>query len=271
MPVAEPPLRSRRVTEPPARRRRDRLLHGGGLFLNVLVTAFAIVALLGFALALSTTTVEGDSMGPTLRDGDVLLADHITTLFRGPHDGEVVVASPPIRGDVVKRVVAGPGDVVEIDPAYTADGHTGPAVLLGIAGGPLKPLAEPYVKPGWSVNAACCDARGRATADSRPHPVTLGADQYLLLGDNRNVSSDSRAYGFLGRAQIHAIVRLRYLPLSAFGGFGAATPLGAFVLVWPPAARPSPPRRRGGVLGVRLRRPPLSSRSRSASRDWSAG
>lgn len=127
---------------------------------------------------LSFTRVKGRSMLPTLENKDVLFVWRLSCRLRGPKRQDVVICHYPNRywkGHkwapicFVKRVVGLPGDTVE-----AAEGQ------LLING---RPLYEPYLDPKRTRFF-----RNRA-------PVTLGKDEYFVLGDNRDSSNDSRAVG----------------------------------------------------------------------------
>lgn len=176
--------------------------------------AVAIVAVMNAVL--QGRKVEGQSMEPSLRAGQRLLINRGIYLrvyparlvgwlpflhgdeggrylFHGPRRGEVVVFTPPAGGDenLIKRVIAGPGD------------H------LRIAGGQVyvngRRLDEPYV-------------RGAATACAGPWcDLTLGEDEYYVMGDNRSRSSDSRLWGPVPAGKIIGKAWLIYRPLADFG------------------------------------------------------
>ncbi|HXM54696.1 MAG TPA: signal peptidase I [Candidatus Dormibacteraeota bacterium] len=174
---------------------------------DVLLGLAALAAALAFVLALLTVRVEGTSMAPSLRDGDDLVADKLLVRWEPPRRGDIVVVLEPSGVPAVKRVIGLPGDTVEID---------GATVLLEPAGtGAWRRLEEPYVQPGWQWPDSCCDPDGRATTGARP--LTLPAGQFFVLGDNRNVSIDSRTFGLVPRDRIVARAMLRYWPLPRWG------------------------------------------------------
>ena len=112
--------------------------------------------------------VSSGSMAPTVCTGDVVVVDHLAP-GRGLAVGDIVTfPSPQDGGELIKRVVATAGQSVEIaDAVLVVDG---------------QPVPEPYVD--------------RATIDGLYFgPVTVPAGAVFVLGDDREVSVDSRAYG----------------------------------------------------------------------------
>ncbi len=171
------------------------------------IALIAVAALLGLAIALLTVRVYGRSMIPTLDDGDILLADRHLMHFQPLARGDLVEIRLPNGVAAVKRLIALPGDDLQIDQAV---------VLIRPAGtGRWLRVREPYLLNTWLGLTACCDARGRAT--STAHPVRLRAGEFFVLGDNRNVSEDSRTFGFLSRDRILGRILLRYWPRGRFG------------------------------------------------------
>ena len=122
--------------------------------------------------------VTGDSMIPTLEPGQYLIASRPHRL----HRGDVVVLRRPERPiEVVKRLIGLPGEHVELRAGQTfVNGHE---------------LREPYV-------------RGSGPSGE----WTLDEDEYLVLGDNRDRSSDGRAFGPVPRRAVVGVVRFRYWP-----------------------------------------------------------
>lgn len=114
------------------------------------------------------TLVDGSSMSPTLEDGDVLIVDKLSYRFREPERFDVVVFRYLYKENsyYIKRIIGLPGETVQIkDGLIYIDGQL---------------LEEDF------GNAVMTNP-GRAN-----QPITLGADEYFVLGDNRNISSDSR-------------------------------------------------------------------------------
>jgi signal peptidase I len=178
------------------------------------------LAVLAVAFALFSARVIGSSMEPTVGDGDALLIDRVGPRLQAPARGDVVIVLEPSGVAVVKRVIAVPGDAVEIDGAHVdpGGGYPHPAVLVQPgARGPWQPLAEPYLAAGWTQDEYCCAPDGRGVTTT-PKPVTVPAGEFFVLGDNRAVSVDSRDFGLVRRDRILARAVLRYWPLSRAGG-----------------------------------------------------
>jgi len=123
--------------------------------------------------------VQGRSMLPTLHDGDRFILNRLSYIRHAPQRGDVVVVNDPGHHDyAVKRIVGMPTETVHFD-------H-GEVTVNG------KRLFEPYLVQGTRT----------FLPDMPEKLLMLGKDQYLVLGDNRGNSEDSRYYGPLHRSQI---------------------------------------------------------------------
>jgi signal peptidase I len=143
--------------------------------------------------AVETVHVIGLSMYATLDNDDLLIASKIDYHFHSPQRGDIVILKPPFgQNDLIKRVVGLPGDRFEI-----RDGH------VYING---RQLREPYINPAepWTVNA-----------NAQEQIIPTG--YYFVMGDNRNHSSDSRAFGPIRNDDIEAHAWLRIWPINKFG------------------------------------------------------
>ncbi|MDO8517758.1 MAG: signal peptidase I [bacterium] len=149
--------------------------------------------------------VSGASMVPTFQNGQYLIIDELTYHVSQPQRGDVVVFRYPKDPSqfFIKRVIGLPGETVIMKDSSVAIEKTDlPAGRQAAS----VVLDEPYV-----VN------RGNGTKT-----LTLGVDEYFVLGDNRPESSDSRVWGTLPRANIVGRVLVRLLPLQFFGVFPGA-------------------------------------------------
>jgi len=134
--------------------------------------------------------VVGTSMHPTLADGEFLVVNKLGYRLHQPQRGDIIVFRDPYSPDrkLIKRVIGLPGESVEI-----RDGQ----VLIND-----QILDEPYLdEAGSSARAA----------------AAIGDDEYFVLGDNRNNSSDSRSWGTLPRAGIVGKAWLSYWPPAVWG------------------------------------------------------
>jgi signal peptidase I len=140
--------------------------------------------------------VDGSSMNPTLTDGDNLWVDKLTYTFSDPKRFDVIIFNYDEETTYVKRIIGLPGETVRIDQ----NGNIFVNEQL---------LVENYGK-----EIILPTNLGRAS-----QPVQLGEDEYFVLGDNRNNSSDSRwaDVGNVSREDIVGKVVLRIYPFSSFG------------------------------------------------------
>lgn len=141
------------------------------------------------------TRVSGSSMETTLSDGDNLIVDKISFRFRDPKRYEIIVFPYQYEDNTyyIKRIIGLPGETVQVmDGKVYIDGqeldeHYGNEEMLdpGIAG----------------------------------EQITLGDDEYFVLGDNRNHSADSRQenVGILHRKDLLGRAWIRIWPFSKFG------------------------------------------------------
>lgn len=123
--------------------------------------------------------VEGHSMAPTLEHGQRFLINRMAYRFRDPRPGDIVEIRTPGQDEVsVKRIIATPGDVVQIK-----DGH------VYVNG---KVRVERYLPAGVRT-----DGKGLGQ-----NAFKVSDNAYFVLGDNRAVSVDSRAFGAVFRDQV---------------------------------------------------------------------
>lgn len=165
-------------------------------FVGVLVVALLIVK-----FVVQRTAVEGQSMEPTLYNGQNLMVDKVSYRFREPKRFEVIVLKP-YDGDnktlYIKRIIGLPGETVQIQ-------SDGTILING------EKLVESYGK-----EVIKSTERGRAA-----EPVTLGENEYFVVGDNRNNSLDSRdaRVGNVPKSRIIGRAWIRIWPLNKFGAF----------------------------------------------------
>lgn len=143
--------------------------------------------------------VDGNSMLPTLYDGEFLWIDKLSYHISDPERFDVVVFPVEEGGTTqyfIKRIIALPGETIYIDEGGNIyiDGEL---------------LEEPYGREVIAVYN-----RQRAA-----EPLTMGEDEYFVMGDNRNHSSDSR-FDVVGNVHLSEFIgkaAFRFWPLSKIG------------------------------------------------------
>jgi signal peptidase I len=166
-----------------------------------------LVALLLRWLVVEPRWIPSGSMLPTLQLQDRILVEKLRPRLGRPlPPGTVVVFHPPAalvaagydpHAALIKRVVAGPGDEVEV--------RQGQLRRNGVA-----------VEPDWTAQPM----------DYALAPFTVPPGQLIVLGDNRNASLDSHLWGPLPRQEVIGTALWRYWPLQRFGPirFSASAP-----------------------------------------------
>ena len=175
-------------------RRAARGKKSGGIleFLIILIVAFTLV--FGFVrpFVVEAFWIPSESMVPTLEVGDRVLANKFIYRFTEPERGDIVVFQSVENGreELIKRVVAVPGDTVSVQ------------------GGRLfvndEPQREPY------VNKDLPD-------ESFAAPVEVPPGHVFVMGDNRANSADSRVFGPVPKENIEGEAFLLFWPPSRFG------------------------------------------------------
>jgi len=164
------------------------------LLINSLYILFVMVAtLLIVRYVGQRTVVIGSSMEPTLSDSDNLIVDKITYVFSDPKRFDIIVFPFEYEKDTyyIKRIIGLPGETVRID--YDGNIYINEVLLEENYG------CEVIRDPGLAAEG-----------------ITLGEDEYFVLGDNRNHSSDSRnqAVGVIHRSEILGRAWLQIYPFS---------------------------------------------------------
>jgi len=145
--------------------------------------------------------VSGTSMSPNFSNGDYVLVDELTYRIRPPERGEVVVFHDPEDYGTyfIKRIIGLPGDRITIASDTVTVYNT----------------AHP---DGFSLDETYLP-QGLLTSGNQTY--SLSSSTYLLLGDNRPASYDSRSWGPLPAKNIVGLVRVRLWPLDAVTAFAA--------------------------------------------------
>lgn len=156
----------------------------------VLALTFLVVRYVG-----QRTQVSGDSMYPTLHSGDNLIVDKLSYRFKDPERFDIIVFPYQYKEETyyIKRIIGLPGETVQIiDGTIYINGNV---------------LDENYGREKMVSSGLALDE------------IQLGEDEYFVLGDNRNASSDSREpdVGNIHRDDIIGRAFIRIWPFSRFG------------------------------------------------------
>lgn len=156
----------------------------------VLILSWLIVTFVGVR-----TVVDGQSMEPTLQDGNNLIVDKLSYRFRDPKRYEIIVFPYKYEENTyyIKRIIGLPGETVQV--------KNGEVYIDG------EILGEDY------------GAEAMEDAGIASEPIELGTDEYFVLGDNRNHSSDSRdpSVGVLRREDLIGRAWIRIYPFDEMG------------------------------------------------------
>ncbi|PKM58157.1 MAG: signal peptidase I [Firmicutes bacterium HGW-Firmicutes-3] len=185
-------------------------------YLKLLFFVLVITTLLN-TLVFTFSTVKQSSMETTLMENDVLVIEKLSMIFEAPKQGDIVVfveneyvtddylvkikvlyedmlskfTGKSKRMRLVKRVIGIPGDSIDIKEGY-----------VYVNGAKLE---ETYIEDLTFPSII-------------KYPITLTEGYYFLLGDNRDVSRDSRHFGLISLRQIEGKALFRVAPLNKIGG-----------------------------------------------------
>lgn len=165
-------------------------------FIETLVVFGAIFALIYLFVA-QFHKVSGNSMFPTLHDGDYLITEKVSYRLGNPKRGEIIVLKNPRdeSQDFIKRIIAIPGDNIKVENNQ-----------VFVNGGVIS---EPYLPPNTPTRSGAFL--------TEKDPVKTDANQYFVLGDNRSYSFDSREWGAVTREEIVGRAFFRYWPPQRVG------------------------------------------------------
>jgi signal peptidase I len=217
--------------DPPAPRRRS-----AGSFLAelpVLVLIAFVLALLMKTFLVQAFFIPSPSMEPTLLVNDRVLVNKLSTLWREPRRGEVVVFSEPTEdvgpsaepGNPITRFLASLAQGLGLAPPTEKDFIKR---IIGLPGETLEMREGVVYIDGQALPEAPTTQGGYLSAPDMADfgPVTIPEGEYFMMGDNRPRSADSRSFGsipgdrIVGRAFviIWPFGRLERLPIAAYDG-----------------------------------------------------
>lgn len=163
------------------------------------IVVIAFVVMIGFRFFVAEPfIVSGNSMVPNFHNREYLVVNKLGYRFSEPERGDVIVFRYPKDTSqyFIKRVIGLPGEKVKVENGrvyvYNAEYPNG------------SMLEEDYLS-------------NQDITFGNDDLVTLGSEEYYVLGDNRLASSDSRVWGILPKHDIVGTAWLRVFPLNAFG------------------------------------------------------
>ncbi len=163
-------------------------------FLETIVVALVISVVL-YLFIMTPHEVLGNSMHPTYKNGEMLMANKLLYRFSKPQRGDVIIFKYSETQDFIKRIIGLPGDKVMLK-----DGK------IHINGTMLD--ESNYLNSSIYTNGGDYLKEGET--------VTLPEDKYFVCGDNRPHSSDSRVFGPIESSRIKGKAWIVYYPFNQF-------------------------------------------------------
>ncbi len=187
MSLDQPPLTP--AAESETGKTQENNAQGSSLFREIVETLLLTVVI--FVLVNTFTgrfRIDGSSMEPNLHDGEYVIVNRAVYHLHPPQRGDIIVFQRDGTREFIKRVIGLPGDTVEI--------RDGRVYVNGVA------LDEPYIAqaPAYTME-----------------PRTIGPNEYFVLGDNRNNSSDSHNWGQVAFNTIDGKAWVTYWPPKDWG------------------------------------------------------
>lgn len=157
-----------------------KLLKSRNFWENVVIIFLAVVLFIVLRLTIQTYIVYGPSMESNYQNNEWVIVNKLAYKWHAPQRGDIIVFHPPIQSNkpFIKRIIGLPGETVEIK-----DG----TVYIHKTDGSVITLQEPYIKEPFYTNYTSS---------------VIPANEYFVMGDNRNDSTDSRWGWFVSRDKI---------------------------------------------------------------------
>lgn len=183
------------VLDAPQPDRTEKKENFGFEMLKIIVLAIIIVTPIRMFIA-QPFVVSGASMDTTFANGQYLIIDQLSYHFNAPERGDVIVFRFPLEPSkfFIKRIIGLPNDTVILQGKVV--------IIINEANPEGIVLNESYLSPD-KIN-------------DNSSSITLSADEYFIMGDNRKESSDSRSWGTLDREFIVGRALVRLFPVTTF-------------------------------------------------------
>ena len=166
-------------------------------FLEVVIISSIVFAFVYFFVG-QLLRVSGDSMLPTFKDSEQIIAEKISIKFKDLERGEILIFNHPQNNKrlLIKRLIALPGETLIL--------INGKVYING------SELSEPYLQP-------IIQTFGMKTIKDEVE-YKVPEDSYILLGDNREQSADSREFGPVNKSLIVGRAFLVFYPIDSIRG-----------------------------------------------------
>jgi signal peptidase I len=172
-------------------------------FLKIVLIALVIILPIRYFI-FQPFIVSGSSMEPNFQNGQYLIIDELSYHFSPPARGQVIVLKYPrdTKQYFIKRIIGLPGERIKVD--------NGRVTIFNAQHPDGVALNEAYLpNQGLTYPHDTILIGGTKT-------LTLGTNEYFMMGDNRLASSDSRDWGVLPAKDIVGKVFIRALPVNEF-------------------------------------------------------
>ena len=163
---------------------------------SIKLALFAIVSIFVFVYVVSITQVVGNSMSPTLKNGEILLLNKAKYRFANVRRGDIISLNYADTKYLIKRVIGLPGETVSIKNSKV------------YINGEL--YNEPYIPKDLVYGAFELKSLGY---------LTIPDNMYFVLGDNRADSLDSREIGLISKDKINGKIFMRFWPMNRIKWF----------------------------------------------------
>lgn len=172
-----------------------------GRFLYEVIKTTAIIIIIAFLIRyflIQPFVVEGESMEPDFHNNEYLIIQKVSGYFNKYNRGDVIVFQYPKNPEIsyIKRIIGLPGEKIKFDQ--------GKVIIFNSQNPKGKKIEENYILSTFDDTNLTTEK-------------TLGTNEYYVLGDNRNNSSDSREWGPLEKKYIQGKVLLRLYPFGDMG------------------------------------------------------
>jgi signal peptidase I len=160
-----------------------------------IIILIAVVIFVGLRLTIQTYIVYGPSMEPNYWEDEWIIVNKLAYKLHTPQRGDIIVFHPPVTSEkpYIKRIIGLPGEYVEIKSGK---------VYIHKADGSTITLQEPYINTPFLTNY---------------RSPTIPENEYFVMGDNRNNSSDSRNGWLASRDEIIGKAWISIWPPSLWG------------------------------------------------------